>query len=113
MRRIADDDDGEPARGEVAHRRHEVGYWNTVGPATLARDSSRPLSERNRHCGRVEALPGGGVANDGYFGMGVKKGAEYRLSVALRGDVEGPLEVSLESLGKTLASGAIEGVGAC
>ena len=98
--------------GEVAHRRHEVGYWNTVGPATLARDSSRPLSERNRHCGRVEALPGGGVANDGYFGMGVKKGAEYRLSVALRGDVEGPLEVSLESLGKTLASGAIEGVGA-
>ena len=89
-----------------------IGYWNTVGHATLALDSSKPISDKNRNCGRVEALPGGGVSNDGYFGIAVKEGAEYRLSVALRGDVKGPLEVSLESLGRKFAAGAIEGIGA-
>ena len=100
--------------GEVTYRKQRtVGFWNTVGPATLARDSEKPLSEKNRHSGRVEALPGGGVANDGYFGMAVKKGAKYRLSVALRGDVKGPLEVSLESLGRpAFAKGRIDGIGA-
>ena len=81
-----------------------IGFWSTVGRATIELDSSKPISEKNRHCGRVEALPGGGVANDGYFGIAVKDGAQYRLSVALRGDVKGPIEVALQSLGKTLAT---------
>ena len=76
-----------------------IGFWSTVGRATIELDSSKPISEKNRHCGRVEALPGGGVANDGYFGIAVKDGAQYRLSVALRGDVKGPIEVALQSLG--------------
>ena len=88
-----------------------IGFWSTVGRATIELDSSKPISEKNRHCGRVEALPGGGVANDGYFGIAVKDGAQYRLSVALRGDVKGPIEVALQSLGKTLATGAIGGIG--
>ncbi|MBQ4200380.1 MAG: DUF1080 domain-containing protein [Kiritimatiellae bacterium] len=96
----------------VKYRRQKsVGYWSTVGRATLERDSSKPLSEKNRNCARVEALPGGGVANDGYFGIAVKDGAKYCLSVALRGDVKGPIEVALQSLGKTLATGAIGGIG--
>ena len=92
-------------------RQSTIGYWSTVGRATIALDSSKPISDKNRNCGRVEALPGGGVANDGYFGIAVKEGAEYRLSVAMRGDVKGPVEVSLKSLGKTLATGAIGGIG--
>ncbi len=99
--------------GLVSYRaRREIGYWSTVGRATLDRDSSKPISEKNRYCGRVESLPGGGIANDGYFGMGIKKGAKYRLSVALRGDVKGVIDVELASLGKTLAKESIEGVGA-
>ena len=94
-----------------SRKQKTIGYWNTVGRATLETDSSKPISEKNRNCGRVEALPGGGVANDGYFGIAVKDGAKYRLSVAMRGDVKGPVEVSLQSLGKTLASGAIGGIG--
>ena len=98
--------------GPVKTRKQDtIGYWNTVGHATLTLDSSKPISGRNRHCGRVEALPGGGVANDGYFGIAVKDGAEYRLSVALRGDVKGAIEVALQSLGTTLATGAIGGIG--
>ena len=92
-------------------RQSTIGFWSTVGRATIELDSSKPISEKNRHCGRVEALAGGGVANDGYFGIAVKDGAQYRLSVALRGDVKGPIEVSLQSLGKTLATGAIGGIG--
>ena len=92
-------------------KQKSIGYWSTVGHATVELDSSKPISEKNRTCGRVDALPGGGVANDGYFGIAVKDGARYRLSVALRGDVKGPVEVALQSLGKTLASGAIGGIG--
>ena len=96
----------------VKYRRQStIGFWSTVGRATIEIDSSKPISEKNRHCGRVEALPGGGVANDGYFGIAVKDGAQYRLSVALRGDVKGSIEVALQSLGKTLATGAIGGIG--
>ena len=89
-----------------------LGFWNTVGPATLSPDSSKPISEKNRNCGRVDALPGGGVANDGYFGIAAKEGAEYRFSAYVRGDVKGKIEVSLESLGKTFARGEMEGIGA-
>ena len=92
-------------------KQKSVGYWSTVGRATIELDSSKPISEKNRNCGRVDALPGGGVANDGYFGIAVKDGAQYRLSVAMRGDVKGNVEVSLKTLGKTLASGAIGGIG--
>ena len=92
-------------------KQNTIGFWSTVGHATLAPDSSKPLSEKNPTCGRVDALPGGGVANDGYFGIAVKEGAAYRLSVAMRGDVKGGVEVSLESLGRKFASGAIGGIG--
>ena len=40
-------------------RQNTIGYWSTVGRATIALDSSKPISEKNRNCGRVEALPGG------------------------------------------------------
>ena len=98
--------------GQVECRKQRtIGYWSTVGHATVEIDSSKPLSGRNRNCGRVDALPGGGVANDGYFGIAVKDGAKYRLSVALRGDVRGRVDVALQSLGKTFAAGSIDGVG--
>ena len=88
-----------------------IGFWNTVGAATISLDSSKPISEKNRNCGRVDTLPGGGVANDGYFGIAVKEGAKYLFSAYARGDVKGKIEVSLESLGKTFACGVMEGIG--
>lgn len=98
--------------GVVRHRNQKsIGYWNTVGHATVTLDSSKPISASNRNCCRVDALPGGGVANDGYFGIAVKEGAKYRLSAAMRGDVKEPVSVALQSLGKTFATGSIGGVG--
>ena len=101
----------DDAASAMKQKNKSVGFWNTVGRATIALDASKPISEKNRHCGRVNALPGGGVANDGYFGIAVKSGAKYRLSVAMRGEVKGPVEVSLESLGKSFAKGEIGGIG--
>ncbi len=95
------------------NRSTSLEYWNPVGPATMTPDFSKPLSPQNTQCVRVLAQPGGGIANDGYFGIAVKKDAKYRLSVAVRGEVKGPIVVSLESLGKpAFALGEITGVGA-
>ncbi len=77
-----------------------LGYWSPVGRSHLSIDMAKPSTPSgfNRKNCRVEAKAGGGLANDGYFGIAVKEGAKYRLSVALRGAV-GPIDVSLESLG--------------
>ena len=103
-------EDGE-GRDKDRDYKDARGYWETVGEAELAIDTSKPLSDRNRQCGRVTAQPGAGVANAGYFGIAVKPGAKYRLSVAVRGDVK-KLDVSLAALGATYAQGTIDGIGA-
>lgn len=77
-----------------------LGFWERVGAAKLTLDKSRPFSAINCQCGKVEAEACGGVANAGYFGISVKAGAKYRLSVALCGAVKGPIAVTLEADGK-------------
>jgi len=84
-------------------KRADTDYWDN---GHLAR-----CTGRNAHCARVRGPSGAGIANEGYFGMGVKKGMKYRLEIALRGKVEDPVEISLEAYGKpTLARTRIEGV---
>ncbi len=88
-------------------------YWDPVGGAEYRLDSSDPLSSRNRHACHVSGQAGAGLANHGYFGMGIKKGATYTLEIALRSPngVTG-LDVSLEAPGKLpLARGEVTGVG--
>ncbi|MBR5548831.1 MAG: glycoside hydrolase family 127 protein, partial [Kiritimatiellae bacterium] len=87
--------------GKLGREQNEpLAWWDPVGAAYLSADVSKPLSPRNRRCVRVEARPGAGIANQGYFGMNVEKGKRYNLSVALRGEAEGPIEVSFEAYGK-------------
>jgi len=100
----------EDGNGKDPNHRTALGFWSALGHAELTLDTSKPLSNRNRQCGCVKANPGAGVANDGYFGIAVKDRAKYRLSVMLRGDMRGPLEVSLASLGTTYAKGVINGI---
>ena len=99
--------------GDVVYRKQKsIGFWKTVGGATIEKDSSKPVSAKNKNCGRIDALPGGGAANEGFFGIAAAKGAKYRFSAAMRGDVKGKVEISLESLGRTLAKTSVEGIGA-
>jgi len=69
----------------------------------LAVDSSLPISEKNRKSLEVTIAESGtgrvGIVNEGFWGIAVRKGEEYRLSLRARAGsgFEGPLTVTLES----------------
>ena len=89
-----------------------LGYWDAVGAAKLESCKEGALSEKNAHYCRLTAkAAGAGMANAGYFGYGLKKGLDYKLSIALRSaDVKG-VEVSLEGYGKpVIAKADIDGL---
>ena len=60
--------------GNGGKRELTLEYWNPVGQAECVLDKSRPLSDKNPHAVRVAGRKGDGIANEGYFGMGVHKG---------------------------------------
>ena len=87
-------------------------YWDPVGRAEYCLDSSMPISKENRHAALVRGPAGAGIANQGYFGMGIRKGMSYHLEVALRSPngVDG-VDVALEAYSKpVLARSEITGV---
>ena len=45
--------------------------WHPVGSAEITLDSSLPISRKNNYAVRVAGPQGSGIANEGYFGMGV------------------------------------------
>ena len=99
--------------GNGEKREQTLRYWLPLGNAEISPNKNRPVSERNPHSARVRGPAGAGIANEGYFGMGIRKGMTYNLSIALRGAVKGPVEVALEAYGKpALAHARIDGVGA-
>ena len=104
-------EDGNGRRGELT-----LQYWNPVGSAECFLSDKPGAHANDRHCMTVRGRSGAGAANEGYFGMGVKKGASYNLSVALRvGDgsaaKSAKIDVVLEAYGKApLATARIEGV---
>ena len=78
--RSFEDDDGKlPAA---------LGYWQTRGSAKMEINVDQPVSPKNLHALRVEAAAGSGVANEGYFGMNVKPGVKYRLTLKVRGEAK-------------------------
>lgn len=81
-------------------------FWNPVGNAEFYLDRSRPLGKRNRHACCVRGGPGAGIANEGYFGMSVKKGRTYNLSLMVRGKTAGAVEASLEAFSKPVLARA-------
>jgi alpha-L-arabinofuranosidase len=84
--------------------------------ANIAVDTARPLNAVNGKSLRLEvrALPSGrvSVVNTGYWGMGVKKGDAYRLSLFARTpDLRSPLVASLEGAnGQVYARSEITGL---
>ena len=99
--------------GNGEKREQTLRYWLPLGNAEISPNKNHPVSEKNPHSARVRGPAGAGIANEGYFGMGVRKGMTYNLSIALRGAVKGPVEVTLEAYGKpALAHARIDGVDA-
>ena len=91
--------------------RSALGFWREEGGAKMELSTERPLSEKNRHSLKVAAPAGGGVSNEGYFGIAARPGIDYRLSIAVRGDA-GKLRVALESAdGKAVSTVAEVEVG--
>jgi alpha-L-arabinofuranosidase len=83
----------------------EVPHWSAVpsggARATLRWETSGGLNEKTPSCLRVEVPEAGGaagVANDGFWGIGVQAGAKYSLRFHARGTeaFHGPLSVRLE-----------------
>ncbi len=83
-----------------------VPFWSLVkrGTAhgTMSLQASGGITEQSSYCLRVEitdATDGRiGVANEGFFGIGVKQGEQYALSLYARGEdgFTGPLLIQLE-----------------
>lgn len=73
------------------------------GRVEMSIDTSKPMSPKNpRSLKVIVSEPGqerAGVVNRGYYGITVKKGESYRLSLNVRaaGDFTGPLTVTVES----------------
>jgi len=66
----------------------------------MALDDARPLRAANPRSLRVEVRAGRvGVVNEGYWGIAVRQGAEYRLSFHARAEqgFRGPIQVALKS----------------
>ncbi len=73
-----------------------------------------PIGTRNRHYARITSVGIGTVtlANEGFFGMGVERGAEFTFSVYGRSPDAKPPTLEFELVGadgKRLASGSIKG----
>lgn len=97
--------------GNGSDRELTLEYWNPIGGAECFLSKKPNAHPNDRHCVTVRGYRGAGIANEGYFGIGVRKGASYNLSVALKGDGVMAVEVALEAYNKpALATARIEGV---
>jgi hypothetical protein len=85
----------------------EPEHWSVASSGLarveLAVDRARPISPKNPRSLKVTVCEPGsgrvGIVNEGFWGMSVRKGEEYRLSFRARAGagMEGPLTITLES----------------
>jgi len=93
-----------------------VPSWSLVkqgsAQGTMSLQTSGGITEQSCYCLRVEItdITDGriGAANEGFFGIGVKKGEEYTLSLYARGEdgFTGPLSIQLEDASGRVCSDA-------
>src|SRR6185312_164432 len=83
-----------------------VPFWSVIqtgaAKATMQVETTGGITPESAYCLRVDAEPAAdgraGVANEGFFGIGVRQGEKYHLSLHARGaDFKGPLTVRLEN----------------
>ena len=82
----------------------ELHAWSLIAEggckATMALDEANPLNEQTPHSLRLEVQDVGtraGVANEGYWGMAVKRGATYDLAFYARSAADQVVTAQLES----------------
>lgn len=89
--------------------------WGTAIGAIQVLDKE-PLNATNPHYVRIKAFDaesGYGIFNEGFAGIGVRKGEDYRFSAFVRGDKTAVLRIELiaADMKKILAQGRISGFG--
>lgn len=109
---------------QFGYTTESIPFWSLVEEGdvkgTMSLETTGGITEQSCHCLRldVEDAAGGrlGVANTGFFGIGLRQGQKYNLSLYVRGEgvFKGPLSVRLEdSDGKPLSDAAeIQGIDA-
>jgi len=112
----------EDDRGGNEARPAKAPGWTLVKTgatqAEMALDASQPVSAKNPNSLRLEvkSVDGrAGVANEGFKGIAVQKGAEYLFSLYARAAAgfRGPLTVTIEDKdGKVYASAKVDGLAA-
>ncbi len=95
--------------------------WTTVRQAgasgTVEVRDADPFNQANPHYLRVnaaDASAGFGISNEGFRGMGIRHGADYRFSAQVREVAGSALNLRLELIGsdgRTLAHGVLGGLG--
>jgi alpha-L-arabinofuranosidase len=99
-----------------------VPFWSLIrtgaAKGTMTVETTGGITPESAYCLRIDAEPAAdgrvAVANEGFFGIGVREGEKYRLSLHARGgEFNGPLIVRLEdqSGAKLSDEVKIEGVG--
>ena len=86
--------------------------WAAHGAAEVERSSEAPLNKKNSHCLQVTATAAnGGARNTGYWGMAVRAGETYHLSLYARSAAAVTLHVALLAAGTEIGSTDIDTAG--
>jgi len=90
---------------EFGYSTDRIPFWDLVeeggAHGSVQLETSGGVTDESAYCARLEAADRGqgrvGLANKGFFGIGVKRGAEYKLTLYARSDnFSGPLLAQLE-----------------
>jgi alpha-L-arabinofuranosidase len=96
----------------AAAARLPAGWRATEGLGQIVVDAANPLNAARTHSLRIERTSSEtpfGAVNEGFWGIPVRRNAEYRLTLWVRGDA--PVDVSLEDDSRSLATARIEAPG--
>ncbi len=94
-----------------------VPFWSLIqtgsAKGSMSVQTTGGITEQSSYCLRLDVEPTAdgrvGVANEGFFGIGVRQGEQYRLSLHARGAAfKGPLTVRLEDQDGMACSDAVK-----